>query len=57
MCLHMLCVFHMPMHVCKNILTDVLSRQTNGLAATYSNSARAVHLIRAVNNIQAEQID
>lgn len=57
MCLHMLCVFHMPMHVCKNILTGVLSRQTNGLAATYSNSARAVHLIRAVNNIQAEQID
>lgn len=53
----MLCVFPTPMHVCKNMLTGVLSRQTNGLAATYSNSTHAVHLIRAVNNVQAEQID
>lgn len=57
MCLHMLCVFHMPMYVCKNMLTCVLCRQTNGLAATYSNSTHAVHLIRAVNNVQPEQID
>lgn len=53
----MLCVFCMPMHVCKNMLTGVLCRQTNGLAATSSNSTHAVHLIKAVNNVQVEQID
>lgn len=57
MCLCMLSAFHMPTYVCKNMLTGVLCRQTNGLAATHSNSTHAVHLIRAVNNVQPEQID
>lgn len=57
MCLHMLGVCHMPMYVCKNMLTCVLGWQTNGLAAIHSNSTHAVHLIRAVNNVQPEQID
>lgn len=57
MCLCMLSAFHMPTYVCKNMLTGVLCRQTNGLAATHSNSTHAVHLIRAVNSVQPEQID